>query len=546
MTKYVFITGGVVSGIGKGIVASSLGHLLKSHGFQINLLKLDPYINLDPGTMSPYQHGEVFVTEDGAETDLDLGHYERFTDINLNRRSNLTTGAIYLRVIQKERRGDYLSGTVQVVPHITNAIKEHIRGTATPETDVLITEIGGTVGDIESLPFIEAIRQLRKDVGRDNVLYLHVTWIPYIKAVGELKTKPSQHSVMELRRNGIHPDILICRTEHSLDTGIREKLSLFCDIDREAVIQCKDVKSIYEVPFMLEKEGLDQQVLQRLKLTPPRPELDWEGWDVWVAHLKKTQKTLTIGLVGKYVQLPDAYLSVTESLRHAAAVRDVEIKIQWIHADEEMEGPEVESHLAGLDAILVPGGFGVRGVEGKIAAVRYARIQQIPFLGICLGLQCAVIEYARHVCGLENANSAEFAPEAPHLVVDIMPAQRDLENLGGTMRLGSYPCKLREDSRLYRLYGSDLIHERHRHRYEVNNDYREILERHGLLISGTSPDGYLVETIELPDHPYFVATQFHPEFKSRPNRPSPCFQGLIDAALARRYPQYLTQETVNQ
>ncbi|MBT9546062.1 MAG: CTP synthase [Candidatus Sericytochromatia bacterium] len=534
MTKYVFITGGVVSGIGKGIVASSLGRLLKSHGLQISLLKLDPYINLDPGTMSPYQHGEVFVTEDGAETDLDLGHYERFTDVNLSRRSNLTTGAIYLKVIQKERRGDYLSGTVQVVPHITNAIKDHIKGAASPETDVVITEIGGTVGDIESLPFIEAIRQVRKDFGRDNVLYLHVTWIPYIKAVGELKTKPSQHSVMELRRNGIHPDILVCRTETDLDAGIREKLSVFCDIDKEAVIQCEDVKSIYEVPFMLEKEGLAKQVLQRLKLEPPRQELDWEGWDAWVAHLKKPQQTLKIGLVGKYVQLPDAYLSVTESLRHAAAVRDTDVEIKWIHADEEMEGPEIAAHLEGLDGILVPGGFGVRGVEGKIAAIHYARTRQIPFLGLCLGLQCAVIEYARNVCGLEGAHSAEFAPDAPHLVVDIMPAQRDLENMGGTMRLGAYPCKLREDSQLYKLYGSELIFERHRHRYEVNNDYRENLERNGLMISGTSPDGYLVETIELSGHPYFVATQFHPEFRSRPNRPSPCFQGLIDACLALR------------
>jgi CTP synthase len=545
MTKYIFITGGVVSGIGKGITASSLGRLLKSHGFQISLLKLDPYINLDPGTMSPYQHGEVFVTEDGAETDLDLGHYERFTDIHLSRRSNLTTGAIYLRVIQKERRGDYLSGTVQVVPHITNTIKEHIRSSATPDTDVVITEIGGTIGDIESLPFIEAIRQLRKDLGRENILYLHVTWIPYVKAAGELKTKPSQHSVMELRRHGIHPDILICRTEKNLDMGIREKLSQFCDIDLEAVIQCQDVKSIYEVPFLLEKEGLAREVLQRLQLTPPRTQLDWEGWDTWVSHLGKASKKLIIGLVGKYVQLPDAYLSVTESLRHAAAVRDTEIEIRWIHADEEMEGPEIEGHLAELDALLVPGGFGVRGVEGKIAAIRYARTHKLPFLGLCLGLQCAVIEYARHVCGLEQAHSAEFMPDSPHLVVDLMPAQRDLENMGGTMRLGSYPCKLREDSKIYHLYQTELIHERHRHRYEVNNDYREMLEHHGMMIAGTSPDGYLVETIELPDHPFFIATQFHPEFKSRPNRPSPCFQGLIDTALKLRYQLPSSQESIN-
>lgn len=530
MTKYIFITGGVVSGIGKGIVASSLGRLLKNHGFKISLLKLDPYINLDPGTMSPYQHGEVFVTEDGAETDLDLGHYERFTDVHLTRQSNLTTGAIYLRVIQKERKGDYLSGTVQVVPHITNAIKEHIHTAATHDTDVVITEIGGTVGDIESLPFIEGIRQFRKDVGKDNILYVHVTWIPYIKVVGELKTKPSQHSVMELRRHGIQPDILVCRSEKNLNKTIREKLSIFCDIDLNAVIQCKDARSIYEVPAVLHKRGLTDQVLQRLKLTPPRAEMDWEGWEQYSGQPKKATRRLRIALVGKYVQLPDAYLSVTESLHHAAAALDAEVQIQWVHADEEIEQQGTDC-LQGVDGILVPGGFGERGVEGKINAITHARTHKVPFLGLCLGMQCAVIEFARQVCDLPEAHSAEFAPETPHPVIDLMPAQRDLENLGGTMRLGAYPCKLKTDSRLYTLYASDMIQERHRHRYEVNNQYRETLEAHGMVISGTSPDGYLVEAVELPDHPFFVAVQFHPEFRSRPNRPGPCFKGFIEACL---------------
>ncbi|MGV3526031.1 MAG: CTP synthase [Candidatus Sericytochromatia bacterium] len=529
MTKYIFITGGVVSGIGKGIVASSLGRLLKSHGFQVSLLKLDPYINLDPGTMSPYQHGEVFVTEDGAETDLDIGHYERFTDVNLSRKSNLTTGAIYLRVIQKERKGDYLSGTVQVVPHITNAIKDHVRAMATPDTDVVITEIGGTVGDIESLPFIEAIRQLRKDVGRDNILYVHVTWIPYIQVVGEHKTKPSQHSVMELRRNGIQPDILVARTEQPLDAGLCEKLSLFCDIDREAVIPCIDAASIYEVPFTLEAEGLTTQVLQRLQLTPPRPAIDWEGWDESVRRARQPQHQIEVALVGKYVQLPDAYLSVTEALKHAAALHGASLTLRWVNAEDDLS-----TALHGVDGILVPGGFGIRGVEGKIEAIRQAREQQIPFLGLCLGMQCAVIEFARHVCGLPEAHSSEFVSDTPAAVIDIMPAQRDLENMGGTMRLGSYPCKVQTDSLLYRLYGSEMIHERHRHRYEVNNQYRDLLEQHGMRFSGTSPDGYLVEAVELPSHPFFVATQFHPEFRSRPNRPGPCFDGFAAACLSRR------------
>lgn len=534
MTKYIFITGGVVSGIGKGIVASSLGRLLKSHGFNISLLKLDPYINLDPGTMSPYQHGEVFVTDDGAETDLDLGHYERFTDINLSRKSNLTTGRIYTRVIERERKGDYLSGTVQVVPHITNHIKEHIHSIALSDTDVVITEIGGTIGDIEGLPFVEAIRQFRKDVGKDNVLYVHVTWIPYIPAVGELKTKPSQHSVMELRRAGIHADILVCRSEGALDQGIREKLAAFCDIDLEAVISCPDAKSIYEVPFTLETEGLTAQVLQRLKLTPPRAAINWEGWDESVRRMQQPRHTVRIGIVGKYAQLADAYLSVTESLRHAAAACDAALEIHWIQSDEvEAEAFDAAAALANLDGVLVPGGFGIRGVEGKIAAIRYAREQGIPFLGLCLGMQCAVIEFARNVCGLTQAHSTEFVADTPQPLIDLMSTQRDIVNLGGTMRLGSWPCKLDTDSKLYRLYGSELIGERHRHRYEVNNQYREQLAHHGLLISGTSPDGFLVEAVELPSHPFFVGVQFHPEFKSRPNRPGPCFKGFVAAALVR-------------
>ena len=546
MTKYIFITGGVVSGIGKGIVASSLGRLLKSHGFNISLLKLDPYINLDPGTMSPYQHGEVFVTDDGAETDLDLGHYERFTDINLSRKSNLTTGRIYTRVIERERKGDYLSGTVQVVPHITNHIKEHIKSMAMPDTDVMITEIGGTIGDIEGLPFVEAIRQFRKDVGKDNILYVHVTWIPYIPAVGELKTKPSQHSVMELRRAGIHADILICRSESGLDQGICEKLAAFCDTDLEAVISCPDAKSIYEVPFTLEREGLTAQVLKRLDLNPPRPMINWEGWDESVKRMQSPRHRVKIGIVGKYAQLADAYLSVTESLRHAAAACDAALEIKWIQADEGLEqaGFEPAQALAGMDGILVPGGFGIRGVEGKIAAIRYAREQKVPFLGLCLGMQCAVIEYARHVCGLEQAHSTEFVKDTPQPVIDLMEDQRGVVNLGGTMRLGAWPCKLAAESQLYQLYGSELISERHRHRYEVNNQFRDALAHHGLLFSGTSPDGFLVEAIELPGHPFFVGVQFHPEFKSRPNRPGPCFKGFIAAALAGQIP-HQSKEQVN-
>lgn len=531
MTKFIFITGGVVSSIGKGIVASSLGRLLTNNGFKIAMLKLDPYINMDPGTMSPYQHGEVFVTDDGAETDLDLGHYERFTDISLTRNSNVTTGAIYQRVINKERRGDYLSGTVQVIPHVTSEIKEHIRSAAGPEVDVLITEVGGTIGDIEGQPFIEAIRQFRKDVGKDHVVYVHVTWIPYIKAVGELKTKPTQHSVMELRKHGIQPDILVCRTESPLeDLSIREKLSLFCDIDLDAVVACPDVKYIYEVPFMLEREGLARQVMNRLHLLPSRPENNWEGWQEWVSRLRHPHRQISVAIVGKYVALPDAYLSVIEALRHAGATREAAVDIKWVSA-EEIEKRGAEALLSDVEGIIVPGGFGIRGVEGKIMAIRYAREQQKPFLGLCLGMQCAVIEFARQVCQLEDAHSTEFVANTPHPVIDFMADQRDVTEMGGTMRLGSYPCKVQPHSQLQRLYQADLIHERHRHRYEVNNHYRELLEQQGMVFGGTSPDGHLVEAIEIPSHPFFLATQFHPEFKSRPNRPSPCFQGFTDACL---------------
>lgn len=542
MTKYIFITGGVVSSIGKGIAASSLGRLLKSWGFSVSILKLDPYINIDPGTMSPYQHGEVFVTQDGAETDLDLGHYERFTDVNLHRGNSVTAGSVYQQVIHKERRGDYLSGTVQVVPHITNEIKERIGLVGQEGNEVVIAEIGGTIGDIEGLPFIEAIRQFRKGVGKDNVLYIHVTWIPYIKAAKELKTKPTQHSVKELRSNGIQPDILICRTEQPLNQSIRDKLALFCDIDPEAVIECQDAPDIYQVPAVLEEQGLTQQVLTRLNLTPPLSEPNWEGWDKIMANNKATQHTLKIALVGKYVKLPDAYLSVVESLRHAALTLKAEIQIQWVYADEEVEKIGAEDILQNVDGLIVPGGFGERGVEGKIDAIRYAREHQIPFLGLCLGLQCAVIEFARNVCGLEDANSTEFVADSHQPVIDIMPEQRDIKNVGGTMRLGSYPCKVDPETLLYRLYNKELIHERHRHRYEVNNQYRGVLENKGLVISGTSPNNYLVEAIELPGHPFFLATQFHPEFQSRPNRPGPCFQGFVNACLKQSQINNMSQQ----
>lgn len=534
MTKYIFITGGVVSSLGKGITAASLGRLLKSRGQRVSLQKFDPYINVDPGTMSPYQHGEVYVTEDGAETDLDVGHYERFVDQNLSKYANVTTGRIYQTVLDKERRGDYLGQTVQVIPHITNEIKDQVLKSekiSAVKPDVVITEIGGTVGDIESLPFLEAIRQLKFELGKDRVMYIHVTLIPYIRAAGELKTKPSQHSVKELRSIGIQPDILVCRTEKDLSEDIKAKLALFCDVDREAVIQLKDASSIYEVPLMLAQEGFDREVVKRLGLECG--EADLAEWEEVVRRVRNLDKKVTIALVGKYVELPDAYLSVVESLKHAGFQYNTEVVIKWIDAENiEKEGPE--ELLRDVDGILVPGGFGERGIEGKIATAGYARKHKIPFLGICLGMQCAVIEFARNICGLKGANSSEFNLGSPHPIVHLMSEQEKIENKGGTMRLGVYPCHLLPGTKSLAAYGQDLINERHRHRYEINNDYRQILEQNGMKISGLSPDASLVEMIEITDHPWFVACQFHPELKSRPNRPHPLFLGLVKAALDGR------------
>ena len=535
MTKYIFITGGVVSSLGKGITAASLGRLLKSRGFKVSLQKFDPYINVDPGTMSPYQHGEVYVTEDGAETDLDVGHYERFVDENLTKFANVTTGRIYQTVLDKERRGDYLGQTVQVIPHITNEIKERVvmveKQNGPNQPDIVITEIGGTVGDIESLPFLEAIRQLKGDLGKDRVMYVHVTLIPYIRAAGELKTKPSQHSVKELRSIGIQPDILVCRTEKELSHDIRAKLALFCDVEMDSVIQLIDAASIYEIPLMLAQEGLDEQVIKRLELTCG--EADLREWREMVKKVHQVDQKVTIGLVGKYVQLPDAYLSIVESLNHAGFQYHCNVEIKWIYA-EDIEDQGTDELLTDVDAILVPGGFGERGIEGKITTAGYARINKIPFLGICLGMQCAVIEFARNVCGLQDANSSEFDPESPHSVVHLMPDQENVEQKGGTMRLGRYPCALQPGSVAREAYGQDEISERHRHRYEINNDYRQELEKKGMVISGLSPDGKLVEMIELQDHPWFMACQFHPELKSRPNRPHPLFLGLIKNAIEQK------------
>ncbi len=533
-TKYIFVTGGVVSSIGKGIVASSLGRLLKNRGYSVRILKLDPYINIDPGTMSPYQHGEVFVTEDGAETDLDLGHYERFTDTDLGRENSVTAGAVYLNVITKERRGDYLSGTVQVIPHITNEIKERIHLVGS-KADIAIVEIGGTVGDIEGLPFLEAIRQFKKDAGRDNVLYVHVTLVPSLKAAGELKTKPTQHSVKELRSLGIQPDVLVCRTEQPLPEHVREKLALFCDIDREAVIESGDVRYIYEVPEMLEAQGLAAQALARLRLPADGPN-DSQAWDHYVERLRKPTRTIKVGIVGKYVKLADAYLSVIESLRIAAAHEGVAVDLKWIHADEEVEADGADKHLEDIDGLLVPGGFGLRGIEGKINAIRFARESKLPFLGLCLGMQTAVIEFARNVAGLGGANSSEFDPGSPYPIIDLLPEQKDVNGMGGTMRLGAYPCRLAPGTKAHAYYGADQISERHRHRYEVNNALLPRLTEKGLVVSGTSPDGRLVEIVELPEHPWFVACQFHPEFKSRPGKPHPLFLGFVQAILKTSSP----------
>lgn len=532
MAKYIFVTGGVVSSLGKGITAASLGRLLRDRGLKVTIQKFDPYINVDPGTMSPYQHGEVFVTSDGAETDLDLGHYERFIDINLNANCSVTAGKIYSSVINKERRGEYLGATVQVIPHITNEIKERVfQAGQDGDPDVVITEIGGTVGDIESLPFLEAIRQIKNDVGRSNVLYIHCTLIPYLKASGELKTKPTQHSVKELRSLGIQPDIIVCRTEHKLSPDLIDKLALFCDIEREAVIEVPDVQTLYEVPLLLHAQQFDRIVVNKLGLEAK--EADLSEWRQMVDKIKRLSRSTEIALVGKYVSLPDAYLSVTEALNHAGIANDTEVNIRWINS-EEVTADNVAALLEGVDGILVPGGFGHRGIEGKIEAIRYARTQGIPFFGICLGMQLACVEFARNKLGLKEADSQEFNPQTPHPVVHLMPAQKEVTDKGGTMRCGLYPCRLKKGSKVFEAYGKELIEERHRHRYEFNNAYREMFASQGMIFSGTSSDDELVEVLELADHPWFVACQFHPEFTSRPNRAHPLFQAFIRHALLRR------------
>ena len=533
MAKYIFVTGGVTSSLGKGITAASLGRLLKSRGLKVTIQKLDPYLNVDPGTMSPFQHGEVFVTDDGGETDLDLGHYERFIDEALSRRSNVTAGSVYQSLIAKERHGDFLGGTVQVIPHVTNEIKERIL-TLAEETqpDVVITEVGGTVGDIESLPFLEAIRQLKKDVGRDNVCYIHVTLVPYIAASSELKTKPTQHSVKELRSIGVQPDFIVCRSDRPIDAAIRRKIALFCDVDPAAVVSAQDARSIYEVPSNLRGQGLDAMVIDHLQLECG--ELDMSEWDAFVRHSQQLTDTVEIALVGKYVQLPDAYLSVNEALKHAGIHHDHDVHVHWVDA-EGITPEEVDQILSEMDGILVPGGFGIRGIEGKIRAACYARENKVPYLGICLGMQVAVCEFARNVAGLDGANSAEFEPLTPHPVIDLMPDQNDVHDMGGSMRLGAYPCVVVKGTKGMQAYGEDVIHERHRHRYEVSNAYRQRLVDAGLVISGLSPDGTLVEMVELPDHPWFVGNQGHPEFKSRPTRPAPLFRDFVGAAVAYRH-----------
>ena len=532
MVKYVFVTGGVVSGLGKGITAASLGRLLKARGYHVTMQKFDPYINIDPGTMNPIQHGEVFVTDDGTETDLDLGHYERFINESLDRNSNVTTGKIYWSVLNKERHGDYNGGTVQVIPHITNEIKSRIyKAKSKDEETISIIEIGGTVGDIESQPFLEAIRQFQAEVGRENAIIVHVTLIPYIKASGELKSKPTQMSVKTLQSIGLWPNILVCRSDYPIDEGLRKKIALFCNVPKEYVLQNLDASSLYEVPLMMEKENLAKVVCEALQIPCPEPNLT--AWQKVLDNLHNPKHEVTIALVGKYVELHDAYLSVAEALRHAGISQQTNVNIDWL--DSETITPEnIDSKLGKADGILVPGGFGFRGIDGKILAINYARTKKVPFLGLCLGMQLAIVEFARNVLGLEDASSIEFHPETTNPVIHLMPEQEGIENLGGTLRLGSYPCQLKEGSQALSLYGKPLITERHRHRYEVNNDYREALENAGMSLSGLSPSGRIVEMIELPDHPYFLATQAHPEFKSRPDVPHPLFKGLIVAALAQQ------------
>jgi CTP synthase len=528
--KYIFVTGGVVSSLGKGLAAASMGALLEARGYRVALQKMDPYINVDAGTMSPYQHGEVFVTDDGGETDLDLGHYERFTSARATRDHNITTGKVYHSVITKERRGDYLGRTVQVIPHITDEIKAMIRKVGAGQ-DVVIVEVGGTVGDIEGLPFLEAIRQLKKDVGKDNVLYVHLTLVPFMQAASELKTKATQHSVKELRAIGIQPDVLLCRTDRYLPPGIKSKIALFCDVEEEAVITAKDVDTVYEVPLVFHREGLDSIIVKALGLED-RP-IDLSRWEDVVRRVKSPRVATRLAVVGKYIELKDSYKSLVEALVHGGIAHHARVDIVWVDA-EHIERDGAAAHFADVDGILVPGGFGDRGIEGKIQAVCYARERRVPYFGICLGMQCAVIEFARNVCGLAGANSSEFTPDAPHLVIDLLPEQRALPDKGGTMRLGLYPILLTEGSRASRLYGEGIIRERHRHRYEVNNDYLKTLEKNGLHVSGIWAEKQLVEIIEIEDHPYFVAGQFHPEFRSRPWDPHPLFAGFVKAGLDYR------------
>ncbi len=535
MAKFIFVTGGVASSLGKGITAASVGCLLKTRGLKVVIQKIDPYLNVDPGTMNPFQHGEVFVTEDGAETDLDLGHYERFTDENLTRNHNVTAGQVYWTVLNKERKGDYLGGTVQVIPHITNEIKERIIRAAEDKTvDVVITEFGGTVGDIEGLPFLEAARQLKKDVGRDNVLYIHVSLVPFIETAGELKTKLTQHSVKELRGLGIQPDIIVCRSDRTLTSDVKQKIALLCDIDIEAVISAVDAENIYQVPLAMFEEGLDDIVVNRLGIVATGADLtNWTALVDRVVRIDKSDKSVNIGIVGKYVTLTDAYMSVIEALRHGGFEHDVKVKLSWIDADE-LDTATAEAKLREVDGIVVPGGFGIRGIEGKIQGAKFARENGVPYLGLCLGLQVAVVEFARHVAGLTGANSLEFDPETPHPVIDFMAEQKDIAEMGATMRLGAYPCAISPGTKAAAAYGAKRIEERHRHRYEVNNAYRDRLVAAGLVFSGVNPDRDLVEIIELPDHPFFMASQFHPEFKSRPTRAHPLFRDFIGAAKQKK------------
>ena len=529
--KYVFVTGGVVSGLGKGITAASLGRLLKARGYKVTMQKFDPYINIDPGTMNPIQHGEVFVTDDGAETDLDLGHYERFIDESLTKNSNVTTGKIYWSVLQKERRGDFGGGTVQVIPHITNEIKSRFhRDFTSDETSIAIIEVGGTVGDIESQPFLESIRQFQHDVGHENAILIHVTLIPYLRASGEMKTKPTQASVKELQGMGIQPDVIVCRSELPLDNGIKDKIALFCNVPSDHVLQNLDVEYLYEAPLAMEKEHLAQVVCDCLKLDCPEPDL--EDWKAMVNALRHPTKEVNIALVGKYIQLHDAYISVVEALKHGGIAQHATVNIKWVDS-ELLNNSNVEEVLGDMDGILVPVGFGDRGIEGKITAIEFARIRKIPFLGLCLGMQLSVVEFARHVVGYNDAHSIELDPNTTHPVIALLPEQDGIEDIGGTLRLGSYPCVLDKSSLAYKLYGEETIHERHRHRYEFNNDYRKVLTENGMMLSGISPDGRIVEMVELPDHPFFIGTQAHPELKSRPNRPHPLFRGFVEAAVAK-------------